>query len=110
LGVVAAIIEPDRLSSVLDVHRSADVGISLIDKKGLHVSRFPPTEYNWEQRNWLKLYPVMEESLRGREIIAAVTSPVTGKRRLAAFVPVPSIEVMSIKGTEFMITFEVTGL
>jgi PAS domain S-box-containing protein len=91
LGVVAAVIEPDRLSSVLSVHRSADAGISLIDNNGLHVARFPPTEYTWEQRNWLKLFPILEESLRGREITAAVTSPVTGKRRLAAFVPVPSI-------------------
>jgi PAS domain S-box-containing protein len=91
LGVVAASIEPDRLSSLLGVHRSKDAGLSLVDSKGMHVSRFPPTEYTWEQRNWLKLYPILEESLKGREITAAVTSGVTGKRRLVAFVPVSSV-------------------
>jgi PAS domain S-box-containing protein len=91
LGVAGAVIDPDRLSSVLGVHRLADAGVSLIDGKGMHVSRFPPIDYTWEQRNWLKHYPIVEESLKGTEIKATVTSRVTGKRRLAAFIPISSI-------------------
>jgi signal transduction histidine kinase len=91
LGVVAAAIEPDRLESVLGISRSEDAGVSLVDNKGMHVSRFPPTEYTWEQRNWLKLYPIIEESLKGAEITAEVTSGTTGKKRLTAFVPISSI-------------------
>jgi PAS domain S-box-containing protein len=91
LGVIAATIEPDLLSSVLGVHRSADAGVSLLDNKGMHVYRYPRTDYTWEQRNWLKLYPVLEESLKGEEVKAVVTSKKTGITRLAAFAPIPSI-------------------
>jgi PAS domain S-box-containing protein len=91
LGVVAASIEPDGLESVLGVVRSKDAGVSLIDNKGMHVYRYPPTTYTWEQRNWLTLYPILDESLKGSEVKAALQSRVTGKKRLAAFAPISSI-------------------
>jgi PAS domain S-box-containing protein len=91
LGVVAASIEPDRLQKILGVDRLKDAGLSLVDSKGMHVTRYPPTEYTWEQRNWLKLYPAIEESLQGKEISVNVTSKVTGKKRFVVFVPVPLI-------------------
>ncbi len=91
LGIVAAAIEPDRLDTVLGVERARDAGLSLIDNKGMHVYRHPVTEYSWEQRNWLNLYPIIQDSLEGREVTTIHTSKLTGKNRLVAFAPVSSI-------------------
>ena len=91
LGIVAASIEPDRLDSVLGVERLKDAGVSLIDNKGMHVYRYPITEYTWEQRNWLRLYPVLEHVLKGEEKAISHISKLTGEKRLVAFVPIPSL-------------------
>jgi PAS domain S-box-containing protein len=93
LGVVAAAIEPDRLDPLLAVPRSKNAGISLIDSKGIHVYRYPPTnrEYTPEQRNWLKSYPILGDALRGKEVVSAFRSKIRGEERLVAFVPIPSI-------------------
>ncbi len=91
LGLVVASVEPDRLDSILGIERAKDAGLSLIDDKGMHVYRYPATEYTWEQRNWLKIYPEMENSLKGKEVLTSVTSGLTGKKRLVAFTPIPSV-------------------
>jgi PAS domain S-box-containing protein len=98
LGVVAASIEPGHLERVLGVIRSGDAGLSLIDNKGMRVCRYPPIEYTWEQRNWLKRYPVLEDSLKGKEVLTTVISQLTGKRRLAAFTPISSIGWVAAAG------------
>ena len=91
LGIVAASIEPDRLDSVLGVARSMEAGVSLVDNKGTHVYRYPRADYTPEQRNWLNLYPVIEHSLKGKEVTTSHVSKLTGKKRLVAFAPVPPI-------------------
>jgi len=91
LGIVAASIEPDSLDTALSLYRSSDAGVSLIDHRGMNVYRYPAFNYTWEQRNWLKRYPLMEDSLRGREVTGRVTSDYSGKTRLVAFVPVYGI-------------------
>ncbi len=91
LGIVAASIEPDSLDTALSLYRSSDAGVSLIDHRGMNVYRFPDFNFTWEQRNWLKQYPVMEDSLRGKEVTSRVTSDYSGKNRLVAFVPVSGI-------------------
>jgi PAS domain S-box-containing protein len=92
LGIVAASIEPDRLDSVFGIGRSKEAGVSLIDRKGMLVYRYPTTtKHSWEQRNWLKFYPTMDESLKGKEILTSIISELTGKKRLVAFTPVSSI-------------------
>jgi PAS domain S-box-containing protein len=98
LGVVAASIEPDQLQRVLGVIRSGDAGLSLIDNKGMRVYRYPPIEYTWEQRNWLQRYPMLEDTLKGKEVNATVISQLTGKRRLAAFAPISSIGWVAAAG------------
>jgi PAS domain S-box-containing protein len=91
LGVVAASVEPDRLDSVLGIERLKDAGVSLVDNKGMHVYRYPATEYTWDQRNWLKHYPMIENSLKGKSVFTSVISESTGERRLVVFTPVSSI-------------------
>lgn len=91
IGVVAAAVDPDRLDRVLGIDRSKEAGVSLVDNKGMHVYRYPRTKFTWEQRNWLKFYPIIEEPLKGKEVVATLVSEMTGKSRLAAFTPVSSI-------------------
>ncbi|NTW34617.1 MAG: hypothetical protein HGB17_00510 [Syntrophobacteraceae bacterium] len=90
-GVVATAIESDRLDSIIRIDRSGDAGASLLDHEGVHVDRHPPTALKWEQRNWLKSYPVIAGALNGKEVTSTVTSEVTGKKRLVGFAPVSSI-------------------
>lgn len=92
LGIVTAVVVPDRLDRVLAVERTKGAGVSLIDSKGMIVYRHPATEYTWEQRNWLlKTYPELEDALKGREIATTIRGSKTGKKRLAGFAPVSSI-------------------
>ncbi len=91
LGVIACTAVADKLDSLLGIERAKGAGISLIDNKGIHVYRYPRTEYSEEQRHWLKIYPDMQESLKGKEILTTVVSESMGKKRLVAFTPVSSI-------------------
>ena len=91
LGVINCACVADKLDSLLAVPRSKNAGISLIDSKGIHVYRYPTTKYTPEQMNWLKLYPVIGEALKGKEVVSAFESRLTGMQRLVAFVPIPSI-------------------
>ncbi len=91
LGVVAAFFDPDSLDHILRIDRSKDAGVSLIDNKGMHVNRYPETAISWEERNWLKLYSVIEIALKGNEVTSTITVRSTGQKRLAGFVPIPSI-------------------
>jgi PAS domain S-box-containing protein len=112
LGVVAASIEPDRMESVLGIPRSGDAGVSLIDNKGMHVFRYPPSTYTWEQRNWLKLYPILGEALKGKEIVNAshVSKIRSGTKRIVAFTPIPSIGwIASCSRAEPEVIAEITG-
>jgi PAS domain S-box-containing protein len=91
LGIVMATIVPEMLDSVLHLGRSGDAGVSLIDSKGMHVYRYPSTEFTWEQRNWLKHYPSIEEALKGKDIGTTIVSELTGKERLVGFTPIASM-------------------
>ncbi len=91
VGLVAASFEPHSLDNVLRIDRLEDAGVSLIDNKGMHVHRYPHRELTWEQRNWLRVYPVMENALKGKEVTSTVISGLTGKKRLVGFTPISSI-------------------
>ncbi|MGB3226222.1 MAG: PAS domain S-box protein [Desulforhopalus sp.] len=91
LGIAAASVEPDRLQKIISINRHQDAGLSLLDDKGRHVTRYPTTEYSWEQRNWLKSYPIIGEALKGKEMTVSVKPKTTGKLRFVAFVPISSI-------------------
>jgi len=91
LGIIVAGILPAKLDRVLAVERPGDAGVSLLDSKGMNAYRFPATKYTWEQRNWLKHYPIIGEVLKGKEVVTSVASDLTGINRIVAFTPVPSI-------------------
>jgi PAS domain S-box-containing protein len=91
LGVVACTVVVDKLDHLMAIKRSRGAGISLIDNKGVHVYRHPRSEYTEEQRNWLKLYPVIEQVLKGEEKTVSHISKITGETRLVAFAPISSV-------------------
>ncbi|HET6489548.1 MAG TPA: PAS domain S-box protein [Syntrophales bacterium] len=91
LGIVFAAIIPEKLNTILSFERGKNAGVSLIDNKGIHVARWPKTEYTWEQRNWLKHYPVIAEALAGKETTSIVTSESSGTKRIVAFTLVSKI-------------------
>ena len=86
LGIVAAVLLPDGLKEVLAVECPKDAAFSLVDSKGIHVSRYPAMGYTSEQSNGLKDYVA-----KGKEIATTVVSQVTGKKRLVCFAPVSSM-------------------
>ena len=90
LGIVSCLCVADKLDPLLAVPRSRDAGIVLIDDQGTYVYLYPAVKVTPEKSNMVKLFPVVAETLKGREVVAAITSRMTGRRRLAAFVPIPS--------------------
>jgi PAS domain S-box-containing protein len=93
LGIIVAGILPAKLDRVLAVKRPGDAGVSLLDSKGMNAYRYPAVQYTWEQRNWLKLYPFLEQVAKGKEFVdASHESKIQrGTKRIVAFTPVPSI-------------------
>ncbi|HUH67390.1 MAG TPA: PAS domain-containing protein [Syntrophales bacterium] len=91
LGVIYAVILPEKLGAHLVFERSKGGAHSLIDNKGMLVYRYPAIDATWEERNWLKPYPEFEDALKGKEVVTTVYAPFEGKNRLAAVAPVSSI-------------------
>ncbi|MBP7529502.1 MAG: response regulator [Syntrophorhabdaceae bacterium] len=90
-GVVTAAVEPHLLDGVLAVPRERNAGVSLIDDRGFHAYRYPRTEFTPEQMNWLTLYPVLGEALKGKEVVTTLVSKISREKRLVVFVPLSSI-------------------
>jgi PAS domain S-box-containing protein len=91
IGVVVAIILPEKLDTRLAVERSEGGGHALVDNKGMLVYRYPAINTKWEERNWSKQYPEFGEALKGKEVVANIFAPFEGKDRLVSITPVSSI-------------------
>jgi PAS domain S-box-containing protein len=91
LGIVIAVILPDRLGPILGIKRFPGGGHALVDTNGMMVYRNPAIKATWEERNWVKDYPEFGEALKGHEVATRVYAPFEGKTRLVGFTPVASI-------------------
>jgi PAS domain S-box-containing protein len=91
LGVVFAAILPDRLDQQLSIERSMGGAISIVDRQGMLVYRYPAIDTPWEERSWLRQYPEYEEVFKGKEIAKTFFATYEGKERLAGIVPISSI-------------------
>jgi PAS domain S-box-containing protein len=91
LGMVSATISPEKLSTVLTIHRAKDAGLSLIDSQGMLVYRFPEFPKSKPERDWLKQYPsaIHVALLEGQEVGASLS--LRGEKRLFGFVPIHSL-------------------
>jgi PAS domain S-box-containing protein len=90
LGIISCLCVADKLDPLLAVPRSKGTAISLLDSKGIHVYRYPRMEYSPVGMSRLERQPVIRHALEGNEAAAEVSGP-KEERRLAAFVPIPSI-------------------
>ncbi len=91
LGVVVALVNPERLGDVLGVQRAGESAIAIIDGNGMGVYRYPEAKLTWEQRNWINTPPSMPEALSGKEVTAVFMSPVDEKTRMSGLAPIQSI-------------------
>ena len=91
LGVIFAAVLPDKLDALLAIERGRGGGHALVDNKGMLVYRHPAINPTWEERNWLKDYPGLAETLKGEETSKTVYAPYEGKKRMAVSTPVSSI-------------------
>jgi PAS domain S-box-containing protein len=91
LGVVVGAVIPEKLDALLSLERGKGGSVTLIDNKGMLVYRHPAIKVSWEERNWLKDRPDMQQVLEGKEITTTVYAPYEGKKRLIGNTPVGSI-------------------
>ena len=90
LGLVVAIVDPEKLDRAIAVERAKGGALALVDSKGMLVYRYPKIAATWGERNWLAQYPQFEEVLKGKEVATTVYAPYEGKKRLVGFTPIPS--------------------
>jgi PAS domain S-box-containing protein len=91
LGLVVATVNPDRLDSVLSVERGEGGAISIIDKRGMLVYRYPHIDLAWEQRNLPKTMPEIQRALDGEEVAWIGKGAYADKTRIMASVPIRPI-------------------
>jgi signal transduction histidine kinase/ActR/RegA family two-component response regulator len=91
LGIVLATIDPERLDDVLAVDRSKKGSISLIDRKGMMVYRYPHIAQTWDQRKWVEGLPILKRSLEGEELAFIGIPHYEKDRQIIASVPIRSI-------------------
>jgi len=91
LGVVVAVVVPEGLDDRLGIQRAEGRGISLVDKNGLLVYRYPRLHPTWEERNWLKSFPQLRKALDGEEVAWTGKTAYTDETRIMANVPVKPI-------------------
>ena len=89
LGVVFAAIVPDKLDAQLAIERSRGGAVSIVDRQGMLVYRYPVIDIPWEERNWLKRFPEYADALKGREV--TFDTSFAEESRLAGLAPIASI-------------------
>ncbi|MFH1146907.1 MAG: PAS domain S-box protein [Pseudomonadota bacterium] len=90
LGVMVAVIDPEHLSSVIALTRTAGGAILIIDKNGRGVCRFPKVSWTWDKRYLLEKYPMVRDALKGKEIAAIKLRGLDNQIYVTAFSPIPS--------------------
>ncbi len=87
-GIVMAVVDEARLEQELSIYRPQGGSISLLDRKGMLVYRYPRIKADWEQRNWLKMNPLIQRALNGNERVGVSFAHFEGKNRIYANVPI----------------------
>jgi PAS domain S-box-containing protein len=90
-GAVVAVVDPDHLTDMLAFRRDHEGAIGIVDSKGIGVSRYPEINWTWKERFLLDRYPLVRETLKGKEITFISHHSLDGTERIMAFVPIPSI-------------------
>ena len=88
-GILVATVDEELLHNELSFQRSKSAGISIADRNGMLVFRYPRGAFTWEERDWLKAYPFMKQVQEGNEYTGTILSVMDGERRIAASIPLP---------------------
>ncbi|MCL5025757.1 MAG: PAS domain S-box protein [Chloroflexi bacterium] len=91
LGVVVATIDPKYFGKTFDVERAGQGSISIFDRQGRRVYRYPEAELSWEQRDPTYTLPVVSRALAGEEVNDILPWTPAGDRRIMAITPIPDI-------------------
>jgi signal transduction histidine kinase len=90
-GIVSAAVDPRRLGAVMAVPRDHQGAVSIVDRQGRGVYRYPELDWAWEQRNWIETQPIIAEGLAGREVVGEFVSLIDGQVRMTGLSPIPSV-------------------
>ena len=91
LAIVVGNVDPNRLEEAFAIERQGTGAFHFIDGQGLVVFRYPETQLTLEERRWLQARELIVRALAGKEVTGTFVSPIDGRRRIAALVPIPSI-------------------
>lgn len=91
LGAVVALVNPLHLNSVLQVQKPAQENISIVDSQGVLVYRDPSVQLSLAQRHLTAIQSDMAPALAGHDVATSFNSPVDGRRRLGALVPIAGL-------------------
>lgn len=90
-GVVTAAVDTNRLDEEgLPIQRVGDASISIIDRQGRVVYRFPEVDLPWDRRMLLP-QPLIERALAGEEVTGLVPAIAGEGSRVAAITPIRSV-------------------
>ncbi len=91
LGIVVAVMAPDRLGKILGVERGHEGAVAVIDREGKLVYRHPEIKWTWKKRDWLRQYPFLKTVLDGHELKTTIDSDLNGQKRIIGLTTVPLI-------------------
>lgn len=90
IGVIAVSIDAESLKNLLSFSRFGG-DVSILDKTGRAVYRYPETKWKWEDRDFAKIDPQVREALSGKEVLCTSRETLDKKLRIYAMAPIPSI-------------------
>jgi PAS domain S-box-containing protein len=90
-GAVVAVVDPERLVNVLSIRRTEQGEVSIIDRSGRLVYRYPDLPQTWAERDWLKAQPIIGSALKGTEVSGILVWPVDAQVRMVGLAPISSI-------------------
>ncbi len=91
LGIVVAVVLPDKLAEELSVERAGGGGITVIDRNSRAVLRYPIAAWSWEERSIPKDRPEPAEILAGKEHAGVYVCFRDGTERIVGLAPVRAI-------------------
>lgn len=91
VGIVAANVDADELENLFAVKRFSGGDITLIDKMGRAVYRYPEVQWTWEKRDLKKTYSNVDRPLSGQEVAEITSRTLDGEKRFLAMAPIRGI-------------------
>ncbi len=91
LGIVMAVIYPEKLEDIFSFGLTNDEAITIFDNNGMAVYRLPEMTLSFDDRKFLEKLPVIGEALEGKEVTGIFPGLDTGEDRLVALSPISSI-------------------